>query len=122
MSKNKHNADKTVPKQLEPYAFKPGESGNPAGRPVGSVSIMGRIKTLFAENPELFAGYIADIVADKNMRKEVLQQIDGKPVQPISGVDGNPIVLQIVKYGEAPKENGNNITPVSTETIPDTAA
>jgi hypothetical protein len=29
-------ADKTVPKQFEPFAWKPGQSGNPAGRPKGA--------------------------------------------------------------------------------------
>jgi len=29
-------ADNTAPKQLEPYEFKKGESGNPKGRPKGS--------------------------------------------------------------------------------------
>lgn len=27
--------DKQIPKQLEPYIFKPGKSGNPKGRPKG---------------------------------------------------------------------------------------
>jgi hypothetical protein len=34
-------ADKTAPKQLEPHQFKPGESGNPAGRPKGARNKLG---------------------------------------------------------------------------------
>lgn len=37
---------------------------------------------------------------DKANRKAVMEQIDGKPIQPISGVDGQPIVIQITKYGD----------------------
>jgi hypothetical protein len=32
--------------------FKPGVSGNPGGRPVGSVSIVGMIRKKFEEHPE----------------------------------------------------------------------
>ena len=34
-------ADKTAPKQLEPHCFKPGESGNPKGRPKGARNRLG---------------------------------------------------------------------------------
>ncbi len=34
-------ADPTVPKQFEPYAYKPGQSGNPAGRPKGARNKLG---------------------------------------------------------------------------------
>lgn len=37
----KAKTDNTAPKQLEPYAFKPGQSGNPAGRPKGSRNKLG---------------------------------------------------------------------------------
>ena len=37
----KASADKAAPKQLEPYCFKPGESGNPKGRPKGARNRLG---------------------------------------------------------------------------------
>jgi hypothetical protein len=40
---NSRNADGT---------FKPGVSGNPGGRPIGSVSIVGMIRKKFEEQPE----------------------------------------------------------------------
>lgn len=83
-----------------PQLFKPGQSGNPKGRPLGSFSIMTRIKQKFAENPEYAEQYIDGILKDRNMRKEILQQIDGKPVQPIAGVEGQPIVVQVIKYND----------------------
>jgi|SRR3990167_1388529 len=63
--------------------FKKGQSGNPHGRPVGSISIVGRLKKIFEEEPENFEKYCRDILADPTMRKSVLEQIDSKPKQPI---------------------------------------
>lgn len=105
-------AAKSVPKQLEPYVFKPGQSGNPAGRPPGSISIIGKLKQMWADDPEDFERYVQEIRKDKSMRKPVMEQIDGKPVQPIAGVEGQPIVVNIVQYGN------NNPLPVSTEKLP----
>ena len=34
-------ADKAAPKQLEPFCFKPGQSGNPKGRPKGARNRLG---------------------------------------------------------------------------------
>lgn len=34
-------ADSTIPKQFEPFAYKPGQSGNPAGRPKGARNKLG---------------------------------------------------------------------------------
>lgn len=34
-------AETTAPKQLEPFCFQPGQSGNPAGRPKGSRNKLG---------------------------------------------------------------------------------
>jgi Family of unknown function (DUF5681) len=34
-------AEKTAPKQLEPFCFKPGQSGNPKGRPKGARNRLG---------------------------------------------------------------------------------
>lgn len=44
-------AASTTAKQLEPYAFKPGQSGNPAGRPKGSRNKLGEafIEAMYAD-------------------------------------------------------------------------
>ena len=91
--------------------FAPGWKGGP-GRPPGSISIMGKIKQIWAEDPERFNKWVEDAMNDKTLRRELIQQVDGKPVQPIAGVEGQPIVLKIVKYGD------NDSSQVPTETIP----
>jgi hypothetical protein len=59
--------DKTAPKQLEPFAFKPGESGNPAGRPKGARSKLGEefVQDLLADWKEHGAKVIIDVREDK---------------------------------------------------------
>lgn len=80
--------------------FVPGVSGNPAGKPPGTISIMAKIKQIWAEDPERFEKWVEEAMNDKMLRRELIQQVDGKPVQPIAGVEGQPIVIQVTKYGD----------------------
>lgn len=70
-------AEKTVPKQLEPYAFKPGESGNPAGRPKGSISIKDEVRKHLEANPEAVKEIVEHFV-EKN-RELMWQMLEGRP-------------------------------------------
>jgi hypothetical protein len=79
--------------------FGPGNVANPNGRPVGSVSIMGKIRKIFEEHPERFDQYVEDVLGDKMMRREIVQQLDGKPIQPISGVEGQPLIVKLIQFG-----------------------
>jgi len=38
--------------QKSPYRWRPGQSGNPKGKPKGTVSILTHIKAYLAEHPE----------------------------------------------------------------------
>ena len=89
-------------KKRPAHLFKPGQSGNPAGRPKGSLSIMGRIKQIWEEDPNRFEDYVEDILEDKMLRKELIQQIDGKPKESIElgGKDGGPLIVNLMQYGK----------------------
>jgi len=71
-----------------PQLFKKGQSGNPKGRPVGSISIVGRIKQIFEQEPERFESYVKGVLDDEKLRKEVIQQIDGSPAQKLDLTSG----------------------------------
>src|SRR3990167_10645451 len=63
--------------------FVPGVSGNPEGKPPGSISIVARLKKIFEEEPEMFEKYCRDILKDPNIKKSVIEQVDSKPRQPV---------------------------------------
>ena len=65
------------------HRFKPGESGNPAGKPVGAVSVKARLKRMFRENPDKFEEFIQRYLKNPNNEKHVTEMLDGKPAQAI---------------------------------------
>lgn len=116
--------------------FKPGVSGNPSGRPPGSLSIIGIIKEKLSEVPigqrrtlaETLAEQILDaaiVNKDGTMQREILHYIDGMPNQKVDfGVDKENIgeltdFLQAMAKKnappvETPPENVNN-QPTGTD-------
>ena len=88
-------------KQQRGRPFPPGVSGNPDGRPVGSISIINRIKQIWAENPEKFESYVEDVMKDKMLRREIIQQVDGRPAQIIKGDSSAPLVIELIQYGNS---------------------
>jgi len=72
---------------------------NPEGRPVGSVSIIGKIRKIFEEDPEHFKEYVGNILKDPKLRHAVMEQLDGKPKQAIDlgGELNLPFTINIIK-------------------------
>ena len=67
----------------EDTQFKKGQSGNQAGRPKGSISVIGALKKAFEENPEEFQEFLSRYKANPNNEKHITEMIDGKANQSI---------------------------------------
>ncbi len=74
--------------------FQPGQSGNPTGRPKGTLSLLGIIKRILAETEEgqqrtraeqVIRAYIADALEQKDgiAIRDLIDRIDGRPMQKI---------------------------------------
>jgi hypothetical protein len=89
---------------LAPWQFQPGKSGNPGGRPKGTVSLKTFAKKYLEqltdeEKLEFMAGLDKDTV---------WKMAEGNPAssQEVSGKDGGPLEIKVVKF-----DDGDNATP-----------
>lgn len=92
------DAKKTEEKAIlkdEKGLFKPGTAPGP-GRPPGSISIIGKIKQKFEENPVYFEEWVDKLLEDQGSRKDIMKQIDGMPKQSV-GLEGT-LTINVVKY------------------------
>lgn len=96
--------------------FKDGISGNPGGRPKGSISIKAMLLKRLEEVPlgqtKAWSEQMVDVILEKAIvskdpavLKMIAEYVDGKPVQPIGTVDNQPLVVRLVQF------DGNNNTP-----------
>jgi hypothetical protein len=88
------NPDKTIP-----YRYKPGQSGNPGGRPKRK-PIQDELEKIFEENPELVRKivYKAAIKAAQGNHKffcEVRDMMDGKLAAPLFGEDNSSMSVTV---------------------------
>jgi hypothetical protein len=119
------NVDITTQKQrggITGKGFEPGQSGNPKGRPPGSVSITAEIKKKLQEIPEgqqksylelLINRILKQAVVDGNeqMIKQIWSYIDGTPRQAENTDLATPVIINVSnKTGvEVREENGERI-------------
>lgn len=68
---------------LKKYQWPKGVSGNPAGRPRGSISPKERIKEMFYANPQDFDEFLERYLNDKMNYRHIVELLDGKPHQSI---------------------------------------
>jgi len=98
------HGENTKPLRDEKGYWLPGQTGNPGGRPKGSISLVAILKQRLADAPADAAAIIDKIVdqaMDGNERSQelLINRIDGKLIDRIAGVEGSPI-LMIQKYTE----------------------
>ena len=103
---------------FEAQKWKKGQSGNPAGKAPGTLSIIGRIKTFFENNPEDFEAYLHGIIKDPFMRRHVMQQVDGMPRQPVDVTFPKTLVDLIKSPNETPNETGSGDVPTENQGQP----
>ena len=86
----------------------PFQKGHPpmGGRPEGSISPITKIRQIFKDNPESFDRFVREYMEDPQNRRHLVEMLDGKPKQPLSGDIDNPVIIKIIKYGD------NSSTPV----------
>lgn len=61
------------------HHFQPGESGNPAGKPVGTLSIKARVRAALEKDPKAMESFVKHFT-HKN-RELAWQMLEGKPKQ-----------------------------------------
>ena len=95
---NTEISDKKVNK---PYLFQKGDDPrrNLNGRPKGSISVIGRLKQMWEENPEEFEEFVKEYKKDPANRKHITEMIDGKPNQPLD-VKGD-ININVIRYDDS---------------------
>ena len=91
-------ADKAAPKQLEPFCFRPGQSGNPKGRPKGARN---RLGTQFLEALEAdfnqFGPQAIALVREKKPEVYIKVVADLLPTEANINVEAREAFVQLWK-------------------------
>jgi hypothetical protein len=104
-NRNENKRKRTLPKAAEPYKFKPGQSGNPSGRPKGT-PVTDALRTALSDPAEL-SRFITAILkkakkGDVKAFQAVADRLEGKPAQALTlgDADGGPVVFRLERIGK----------------------
>ena len=86
-------------KAIKEHGFKPGQSGNPKGRPADIKYVSEALRDLLASDKTL-ADKLAKKLASRALKNSydlnlLFERTEGKVTQPIGGEDGGPIEVSI---------------------------
>jgi hypothetical protein len=84
---------------LKRFQFKPGQSGNPGGRPKGSVSIEAELRRRLdngEEGEKIVKGLVTQALrraleGDYKFFNMILERVDGRVADRLAGHDGGPL-------------------------------
>ena len=84
------------------HKFIKGESGNPSGRPKGSVDVVAELNRQLRAKPKDLQAIIKALIDEAksgNVKaiEVILDRLNGKVAQPLSNSDGTPIKI-LVEY------------------------
>lgn len=113
-----------IPDEKGRMVFPPGVSGNPAGRPKGSFSLVEMIKNKLQEQAKdkdkTYAEYFIDqlikktvVDGDVPMMRDILNRVDGMPQQKVDMTTlGDKISTGVIIL---PQKNGSPLDPSEVE-------
>ncbi len=101
----------------EEFRWKKGESGNPAGRPVGSVSITAEIKKKLQEIPDGQQKSYLELLINRILKQAVVDGNEQMIKQIWSYIDGPPGEKSIMQINLLNK-NSMEVREESSERIP----
>ena len=102
--------DSSKADRIAPYRWKPGESGNPAGRPPSEAALSDDLRSRLAEKVpgdkqhRTYAQKIACRLVEAALRGSVsaaaliADRVEGKPPQSLTGANGSPLIPTTVTY------------------------
>ena len=87
--------------RLKPYHWKPGQSGNPTGRPNGAISLTTELKMYLKRHPEALEGIVKTLIKEGLTGniiaiKETFDRVDGKVAETHKLEGTLPVVLNFM--------------------------
>lgn len=88
---------------LRKFQWKPGQSGNPSGKPVGTLSLVAMIRKLLNEDPDAARLIAENLVRQAATHDEkalgfirtILDRVDGPVPTQIQGPQGEPLAINL---------------------------